>query len=886
MPRSDQLIKTKFFVPQLTGDHIVRCNLAIKLDAIKDYNFTLVTSPAGFGKSTLVASWLQHQSLPHAWLSLDENDDNIYQFLRYFIEAVRSIDELFGKEVIQLLNASDPPSDEIIISQVLNEIAEIQGSMIMVLDDFHFIRQESILTFLKELIKHPAPALHLVLITRSDPNLPLHTLRLSGKILELRARDLVFKTQETAQLIVERFDIQPSDVLIHSLLEITEGWIAGLKLLIISVDNYNELDTKLDTAKHSDVFQVKFLVEDYLNSLGADLRKIILTACIFDKFSAELCTFINRETKPSGEEIDGKTFIEKLASAGMFIIPLDSSNEWYRFHHLFLDLLSEKMQKEFSMDEISELHYKSSEWFERKGFTQMAIKHALQAGSESHALDLFKQYRITLLNIRSWQEHEYLLHMFSNECMDHSPVLLLSRSWINIYHGKMKEAFDLISDISKLLKAKGPPSADDKNLKGEVNTIASYYYYYRGEAKEAVRYSQAAIDQLEVDNSYPLGLAWIFLGGGYQMMGKSDQAIAIIYKALESAKSDLVKSSLFLILNYIHWLNGNLPELKSSGFLLGKHGRNTNNQESKVYGDVFIGHYYYQIDQLELAEEHYDNANQYRYHSLGSIRTHFLVGHAMTCFELGNRARADLILEELEGYVAESGNEYMIKMISLAKAEMEFRKGEIEKAFQLTQNINSLPLRPVTNFFAPQLIKAKIWIYYKIPSCNEEASVLLDETESYLLKVNNTRFLIDLYALKSIYNFDTGNLEISMKYLEKSVKLARPGGFIRVFTDMGEKMREVILASTMSTRDDKYIDQVLSSFKKKIIHAPVEALSLREEEILQYLSQKLSNKEIGTKLFITEKTVKNHLNRIYRKLDVSGRREALNKAREKDLLQN
>jgi LuxR family maltose regulon positive regulatory protein len=257
----------------------------------------------------------------------------------------------------------------------------------------------------------------------------------------------------------------------------------------------------------------------------------------------------------------------------------------------------------------------------------------------------------------------------------------------------------------------------------------------------------------------------------------------------------------------------------------------------------------------------------------------------MTCFELGNHARADLILEELERYVAESGNEYMIKMIRLAKAEMEFRKGEIEKAFQLTQKIDSLPLRPVTNFFAPQLIMAKIWIYYRIPSCNEEASLLLDETESYLLRVNNNRFLIDLYALKSIYNFDAGNLEISMKYLVKAVKLARPGGFIRVFTDMGEKMREVILASTMSARDDTYIDQILTSFKNKIKHAPVDALSMREKEILQYLSQKLSNKEIGTKLFITEKTVKNHLNSIYRKLDVSGRREAYNKAREKDLLQ-
>lgn len=161
---------------------------------------------------------------------------------------------------------------------------------------------------------------------------------------------------------------------------------------------------------------------------------------------------------------------------------------------------------------------------------------------------------------------------------------------------------------------------------------------------------------------------------------------------------------------------------------------------------------------------------------------------------------------------------------------------------------------------------------------------MLDETESYLLKVNNTRFLIDLFALKSIYNFDIGNLDLSIKYLEKSVKLARPGGLIRVFTDMGKKIREVILASPLSTRDDKYIDQILASFKKKIKHIPVDVFSLREKEILQCLSQKLSNKEIGTVLFISEKTVKNHLNSIYHKLDVGSRREALIAAREKQLL--
>jgi len=884
MSRSDQLIRTKFFIPRLTRDHVSRENLLRKLDAVTDYNLTLVSAPAGYGKSTLVASWLKNQSCSSAWISLDESDDNLFLFLRYFIEALRSYDQSFGTELVQLLESPDPPSDEIIISEVLNGLVSLQGPIILVLDDFHFIKENSIITFIEEIVKHPLPGLSLILITRSDPKLPLHKLRLSAKLLEIRPRDLSLRNEETRQLLKERFGINPPDSLIQDLLEVTEGWISGLKVLIRSVQEYQELNTVMENKASSDIFQVEYRLENYLSSLSTDIRQYVLTASIFSEFTADLCEYVISKNGTTEGSIEGNDFIAKLVSEGIIIIPLDARSQWYKYHHLFHDLIGEKLQREVEHQTILILHEKASDWFESNGFLQMAIKHAIKAGDEPRALELFTKHRIELLNNGAWNEHESLLGLFSKDCRDHSPVLLLSRSWINIYHGKMKEAFELLSPSADQLSMDHSRGAFRTNLEGEWNTIHSYYSYYQGEARDIMAKTQLAIDQLDSQNIYPLGFAWIFHGAGYLMLGQTDRVVPMLYKGFENTSHNYVKSSILNILCYIHWLDGNLTNLRLCASQLIELGEKYNSLESMAYGHVFSGYSHYQTDQLTSAREHFQKANKFRYHIIGSVRTQAIIGLIMVSYQLGDKDQAVALLDDLEKYVSASGNEYMIKMAALVKAELEFRQGQVEKAFQLTQKIGIVPLRPYSDFFAPELYMAKIWIYYGIPSCENNASEMLDEIEVRLQKVNNSRFLIDLYALKSIYNFDAGNLEISMKYLEKSVRLARPGGFIRVFADMGEKMKEVILASPMSARDDKYIEQILASFKNIIKHIPAETLSLREEEILQYLSHKLSNKEIGKILYISEKTVKNHLNSIYRKLNVSSRREALIKAREGHLL--
>ena len=884
MPRSEQLIRTKFFIPQLTGDHVNRTSLADKLSTIGDYDLTLVSATAGYGKSTLIASWLRQQSIGASWLSLDENDNDFFLFLKYFIGAIREFNESFGNELIQLVESSQPPTSDYITGKLMNDLAALKDPFVLVLDDFHFISKRNILDLVERLVKHPVPGMRLILISRSDPNLPLYRLRLRGKLLEIRTRDLFLEYEEVNMLLRERFGADPSEGLVNAILKFTEGWISGLKILIKSVEDFRELETLIENQSGTDFFQVGYYLESYLNSLPGTIRKKMLAASLFREFTAELCHYVCSGGDTTDHVDVGSDFIHKLSSDGMFLIPLDASSNWFRYHHFFRDFLTRELQKVISGGELLTMHGRASHWFESKGFIEKAIRHAIRAEDEGRALELFSIYRIRLLTNRQWKEHESLLKLFSEKNRAHQPVLLISRAWVYIYHGKMNEAFTLLSSIDVEIDESTLNSSQRSNLEGELNTIHAYAAYYKGDGDLAVQKSQLAIELLDPGNIYPLGLAWIFLGGGYQMLGKTDAIVPLLYENLESVRHDHVRSGILHVICYIHWLNGNLEDLKGTALQLIELGIHSNNYESRTYGHVFAGHYYYQTDQLESAKEHYMQAYEYRFHILGSVRIHAVIGLIMTRFQLGDIDGAFGLLEELEINAASSGNAYMNMLATLARAELEFRSGNHERAFQLTQNIGKIPPRPHTNFFAPELCISKIWIYHGIPACTGEVDAILDGMERHLKKVNNRRFIIDVFALKSLLLYDQGHQEDSFKFIGKALRLARAGGFLRVFRDMGEKMKELLLATPHSAPEDAFIGQILSTFKVKKEGVPSVELSDREHQILNFLTNKLSNKEIGAKLFITEKTVKNHLNSIYRKLGASGRREAMDKARQWMLL--
>jgi LuxR family maltose regulon positive regulatory protein len=610
----------------------------------------------------------------------------------------------------------------------------------------------------------------------------------------------------------------------------------------------------------------------------------MLAASMFSEFCAELCHYVCSDDDTADHSDHSSGFIEKLSSDGMFLIPLDKSSSWFRYHHFFRDFLTGELQKMVTAEEFLSLHGRASHWFESRGLIERAIRHAIWAKDEERALDLFSIYRIRLLTNRQWKEHESLLKLFSEDNRAYQPVLLISRSWVHIYNGKMNDAFTLISSTDAKIDKTTLNSSQRSNLEGELNTIHAYAAYYQGNGDLAVNKSQLAIELLDPANIYPLGLAWIFLGGGFQMLGKTDEIVPLLFENLESVRYDHVRSGILHVICYIHWLNGNLEDLKVTALKLIELGIQSNNYESRTYGHVFAGHYYYQTNQLESANEHYLQAYEYRFHILGSVRIHAVIGLIMTSFQLGYSDRAFDFLEELEINTASSGNAYMNMLGTLARAELEFRSGNLERAFQLTQNIGNIPVRPQTNFFSPELCVSKIWIYFGIPTCTGEVAGILDGMERRLKKLNNRRFNIDIFALKSLLLFEQGKEADSFKFIGKALRLARPGGFLRVFRDMGEKMKEVLLASPYSATEDDFVGQILSTFNEKEEDNSSLELSDREHQILNFLSDKLSNKEIGAKLFITEKTVKNHLNSIYRKLGARGRREALVKARQWMLL--
>src|ERR671933_792741 len=389
------VLETKLYVPKPRRGVVPRARLRERLDGAADVQLTLVSAPAGFGKTTLLADWLATVAVDGravAWLSLDQSDNHPTSFWTYVTAALHRVTPGAGQNAISLLESPQPPPIETVLATLLNDLSNVSIDLVMVLDDYHLVDASELRAGMAFFIDHLPPQLHLVIASRADPALPLARLRARGELVEIRAADLRFRPDEAAAYVNEVMGLHLTARDIAALEGRTEGWIAALQLAALSMQGRDDVPGFIAGFAGDDRYIVDYLVEEVLQRQPERVRSFLLQTAVLDRLSAPLCNAV------TGQE-SGKTMLEALERANLFVVPLDDRRRWYRYHHLFADVLRAHLADE-QPDHVPELHRRASTWFEHNGDAAQAVSHALAAEDFARAADLIELAAPELLRTR------------------------------------------------------------------------------------------------------------------------------------------------------------------------------------------------------------------------------------------------------------------------------------------------------------------------------------------------------------------------------------------------------------------------------------------------------------------------------------------------------
>ena len=409
------LIQTKLHRPPMATDHLHRKHLLDRLDHHRQRPLTLVSAPAGYAKRTLVSCWLETCDLPCAWVSLDKNDNDLMQFLSYLVAAVQTIFSDACRKTRSILKAAETPPLPILIGNFINELDRIDKAFILVLDDYHLIREGAVHDLLNELLKYPPDPMHLVLATRRDPPLPLHTLRARSRVTEIRVQDLRFSPVETAAFLQQILKTPVDEATAAMLEERTEGWVTGLRLAALSLRHRSDLGRVLADLPADNRYVMDYIVGEVIAQQSPEVQKFLLTTSALDRFCAPLCDAV---CPPGTCVITGREFLKSLEQSNLFVIPLDEQHRWFRYHHLFRRLLQRLLKRKTSPDDIAALHKKAGTWFAEKGLLDEAFRHMLSSGDIPAAARLVAQHRHELMNREQWHLLDRFLHQLPTDSIE------------------------------------------------------------------------------------------------------------------------------------------------------------------------------------------------------------------------------------------------------------------------------------------------------------------------------------------------------------------------------------------------------------------------------------------------------------------------------------
>jgi LuxR family maltose regulon positive regulatory protein len=896
-----ELLRTKLFIPRPRKKLVTRQRLVDCLNAGLDKKLTLIAAPAGFGKTTLLSEWIPQSPRCVTWLSLDEEDNDPSRFWAYFIASVQGLQTQIGSNALALLRSEHSPAIASVLTTLINDIASFPDDFSLVLDDYHVIESQPIHDGLTFLLDHLPSNMHLILTTRLDPPLPASRLRARDQLMEIRANDLRFTVNEAAAFLANVMGLTLSGEEAAALEARTEGWIAGLQIAALSMQGREDISGFIEAFSGSHRHILGYLADEVINQQSESTLRFLLQTSILDRLCGSLCNAVTTES--GGEEM-----LRALERANLFIISLDDEGVWYRYHHLFADVLHNRLKSQSAKERLATLHRRASAWFEERGLIDEAIGHALAAPDIERAAILVERYSMALMQeskifiFRAW------LQQLPDEFVRTRPRLILAHGWSLILTGYVSALEQWLED-SKIQAALEPADLPAE-VRGELILLRATLARFRRENDRAFELAQEALDLLSGDERglqagalYTMGVAQLQKGD----IPSARQAFVEAAAAGEARGGPYMALSALDTLSDIQLRQGNLMQaIQSCHEALDMAARghwDTMPAMGMIY--IHLGRVFYEQNDLEgAARALTEGIGRLR----RSIEQYLLalgyVALARVHLARGDKEAAFATFQEGEDWfkqmhVADTGAG---TLMDLGRVRVSIQVNDLESAIRWAQDCHWFPEHtPLGRVQVTTLARLRL-------AQSEQQEPLLKESaetiERLVVRATAGQWwgeLLELLILQARLHGTQSDTTAMYASLGQAIALAEPEGHIRVFVDEGEPMRRRLLdyQSFLTGRDNGdgqpsqqllYIDKLLSAFPQPapagnaIRQSLPEPLSERELDILQLIAAGHSNQEIADTLVIALSTVKSHINNLYGKLGTSRRTEAIAIAREQGLL--
>ncbi len=908
------LVTTKLRAPRTRPKLVVRPRLLEALARNEVCPLTLLSAPAGFGKTTLLAEWLgdhdeEGQKKSVAWVSLEESDSDPARFLTYLVGALQQVEEGIGEGVLASLRSPGMPPIEALMGVLVNELAAIPGRTTLVLDDYHLIDTESVHEATSFLIEHLPGNVHLVISGRADPPLPLARLRARNQMTEIRAADLRFTSEEATAFLGDVMGLTLSASDVAALEEVTEGWVAALQLAALSMRDREDVSGFVESFSGSNRHVLDFLAEEVLERQTEGVREFLLHTSVLERMNAPLCGALTGRS-------DGQGMLERLERENLFVVALDDERGWYRYHHLFADFLRARLRRE-SPERFSESHLRAASWYEREGWASEAVEHALVAGDAERAARLVEHNAVALFARGEGTIVDRWLSALPADLIRSRPRLCLARAIWALIGGRVDEVEPLLADAERALATADQPHeppveeapGELANVPGTVAQLRAGLARQRGDAERTIRFAKRALAHAGEGEWYLRYLARWNLAVATLMQGRVGEA--------EEALADLVRDP---------WARGHNRYFAARACYSLSQAQRGQGRLGAALGTC--------QEALQLAAEadrplpaaaclaHVGLAEILReQNKLDAALEHATEGVAL-CRQLGyaqqlvtsltvlawvRQARGDRTgaLEAIgEAERALPGPEVVVDRsfpVAVQTARLLLAQGEVSAAARWAAE-RGLGVEDEVSYLRERehLVLARVLLAGEAGK-PEQARMLLERLLAAAEAAGRTGSVIEILALQALALWAANRKERAVNTLTQALALAEPEGYVRTFADegapMGDLLSEVLDAQRRRRRPDTASPAVPARYLAKLLAALAredavpaadqrlpEPLSERELEVLALIAASMSNKEIAGKLFVSVGTVKTHINNLYRKLGASSRIQAVARAREMGLI--
>jgi len=894
---------TRFHRPQLDAGLVDRGRLIESMNRGLDLPLTLVSAPAGYGKSVLAAQWAEQLDGPIAWLSLEAGDSELRTFLQYFLAAVDTVWPGAVDATRELQEARLLAPVPILAGYLLNDLDSINAPCGIVLEDYHRIDPVArVHDLMNRMLVHPPARFRFVVLTRQDPPFDLLSLRAGHRMNEVRLQDLRFTRNETNEFLRATAGLSVGEEALTHVERELEGWAVGLRLVSLALRHVSGAEAFLKRLPGRLSEIQEYLLREVLAGQAAEVRDRMLASSILDRFCAEVLDAVWEPTDADHPATPtAADFLKELRTSNLFAVSLDARREWFRYHHLFQELLVGELERVRGPEHVAALHLRACRWFEDAGLIDEALQHALAAEDGERAAELVARHRHDALNDSQWHILDRRLALVSTGTLQQHAELLMARAWITLNYSFQLEAVPpLLDEVESLV---GDTSGNEQ-VRGELAVCRGYVFWLMGNGAESLQHLDVGLERVPVSHVDFRSNAELVFAQAKQMVGRKGEGLRFLDDLLAYSESlePMRKARLLVARVFIHLVAGDVLRAEVANRRLWELVKRSSWAYGRIWTSYMQGVIHLQRCEWEAAVEHLTEsvANRFIHHARAAVDS--IAGLMLALQALGQEDDAQATLQTLKGYVAPLGDPAMESLVASAEARLAILQGHSQFAGRWAEAMEPPPEGALLWWIdIPSITRCRAMIAVGSRGDLVKAEAQLQERAAVIEAQHNGCQLIRVLTLLAMACEGQGKTDEALGTLERAVTIARKGDLVLPFVELGTPMVALLERLGGEREFTAHVERLVAAFGAPSDSSAREAeaesvqtgrregrqpadggnhksLTNRELDVLELLARRLQNKEIAARLGISSQTVNSHLKHVYQKLGAHGRRDAVERA--------